>query len=122
VRQIGGLLHAVLPTLRSQDLGEKRPTMFVDTGVRYALDELRRNGCRQNDIRCKVFGGAEVTEAESFFRVGANNSHAFCQVSRELGLHVAAWEIGGRANRSICLFNRSGDVAVQAPSRPEYTR
>lgn len=121
-RRMGGILHAMLPTSHAHQGNKNRPTVFVDTGVQFALDELRRAGAVLGDLQCKVFGGAQAMAAGSLFRNGTNNSDMFCQVSREHELHVAAWEISGRVNRTIRLLNHNGDVIVKVPSREEFIR
>jgi chemotaxis protein CheD len=121
-RRIGGILHAMLPSAHVHKNNKSRPTVFVDTGVQCAIDELRRAGADVTNLQCKVFGGAQAMEAGSLFRNGTNNSDMFCQVSREYELQVVAWEISGRVNRTIRLLNQNGDVLVKIPNREDFIR
>ncbi len=121
-RRIGGLLHAMLPA-SPQVQGQKiREAMFLDTGIPKLLSALIRSGAKKHDIRCKVFGGAQLLTADSFFRIGSKNIDMFYRLSQELELDVVSWEVSGRVNRSIRLNNLTGDVIIKIPSKPEFFR
>jgi chemotaxis protein CheD len=119
-RRIGGMLHAMLPSA-SLNPGQKiREAMFLDTGIPKLLSAMTRAGAKMNDIRCKVFGGAQLMATDNFFRIGSKNIDMFYKLSQELQLDVVAWEISGRVNRTIRLANYTGDVIVKVPSKPEF--
>jgi chemotaxis protein CheD len=121
-RRIGGMLHAMLPTATLHE-GEKiREAMFLDTGIPRVLSALIRAGAKKGDIRCKVFGGAQLMATDNFFRIGSKNIDMFYRLSQEMELDVVAWEVSGRVNRSIRLNNQTGDVIVKIPARPEFIR
>ena len=96
-RRIGGMLHAMLPS-------------------------LIRAGAKKGDIRCKVFGGAQLMATDNFFRIGSKNIDMFYRISHEMELDVVSWEVSGRVNRTIRLNNQTGDVIVKIPSKPEFIR
>jgi chemotaxis protein CheD len=121
-RNIGGLLHAMLPDSRLHHGECLRGAMFLDTGVPLVLDAMARAGACRADIRCKVFGGAQLLSADKFFRIGSKNIEAFTAITRELELDVLAWEVGGCMNRTIRLLNSTGDVLVKVPARADFIR
>ncbi len=121
-RQIGGLLHAMLPTANLHEGRKIREAMFLDTGIPKILTAMVRAGAKKSDLRCKVFGGAQLMSTDSFFRIGSKNIDMFYRLSQELDLDVVAWEVSGRVNRTIRLDNQSGDVVVKVPSKPEFIR
>ncbi|MCX7713067.1 MAG: chemotaxis protein CheD [Chthoniobacterales bacterium] len=121
-KKIGGLLHVMLPDSKQHANGASRPAMFVDTGVPLLLQSMLDAGAKRENIRCKVFGGAQLLSADEFFRIGAQNVDAFYKISKELGLKVDVWEVSGRVNRTIRLLNRTGEVCVRVPARPEFIR
>jgi chemotaxis protein CheD len=96
--------------------------MFLDTGIAKILSSMIRAGAKKNDIRCKVFGGAQLMATDNYFRIGSKNIDMFYKLSQELQLDVIAWEISGRVNRTIRLDNHTGDVIVKVPSKPEFIR
>ena len=96
--------------------------MFLDTGIPKALNAMVRAGAKKHDIRCKVFGGAQLIASDNFFRIGSKNIDMFYKISQELELDVVAWEVSGRINRTIKLNNQTGDVIVKIPTKPEFLR
>ena len=83
---------------------------------------MEEAGADRGALRCKVFGGAQLLSADQFFRIGAQNVEACYKLTTELGLRVQVWEVSGRVNRTIRLSNRTGEVRVRVPSRPEFIR
>ena len=121
-RRIGGLLHAMLPTAQLHKEQKIKEAMFLDTGIPKALKAMVRAGAKKQDIRCNVFGGAQLMSNDNFFRVGSKNIDMFYKISQELELDVVAWEVSGRINRTIKLNNQTGDVIVKIPTKPEFLR
>ncbi len=121
-RKIGGLLHAMLPTAAIHSGQKIREAMFLDTGIPRVLAAMTRAGAKKDDIRCKVFGGAQLMATDNYFRIGSKNIDMFYRLSQELQLDVVAWEVSGRVNRTIKLNNHNGDVLVKIPSKPEFIR
>jgi chemotaxis protein CheD len=121
-RRIGGLLHAMLPSASLHPGQKIREAMFLDTGIPKVLSSMIRVGAKKDDIRCKVFGGAQLMATDNFFRIGSKNIDMFYKLSQDLLLDVVAWEISGRVNRTIRLANHTGNVIVKVPSKPEFIR
>jgi len=121
-KRIGGLLHLMLPDSKSHSRTAARPAMFLDTGLPLLLETMLDAGADRHALRCKVFGGAQLLSADNFFRIGAQNVDACYKVTAALGLRVQVWEVSGRVNRTIRLFNRTGEVHVRVPARPEFVR
>ena len=121
-RRIGGMLHAMLPSASLHEGQKIREAMFLDTGIPRLLTALVRAGAKKSDIRCKVFGGAQLMATDNFFRIGSKNIDMFYRISHEMELDVVSWEVSGRVNRTIRLNNQTGDVIVKIPSKPEFIR
>jgi chemotaxis receptor (MCP) glutamine deamidase CheD len=81
-----------------------------------------RAGANRREIRCKVFGGAQLLAADCFFRIGSKNIDAFSAFSREFDLDVAVWEVSGCVNRTIRLVNQTGEVFVKTPAKADFVR
>jgi len=121
-RKIGGLLHAMLPSARLHEGKKIKETMFLDTGVKFAMGAMERAGAKISQMEVKVFGGAQLIAADRFFRIGSKNIDAFYQISQELELNVTAWEVSGRVNRTIRLNNHTGEVIIKVPAKPDFIR
>jgi chemotaxis protein CheD len=121
-RKIGGMLHAMLPKSRSNEGEQKRPTMFVDTGMKELLTQLKALGADLNNLEYKIFGAAKVLEADRFFKIGDKNIQAMQMWVVEYGARVLVWEVGGNLNRTIKFELKSGQVKVRMPNQPEFYR
>ena len=121
-RCIGGMLHLMLPDSILHSRTAVRPAMFLDTGLPLLLQTMLDAGANRDGLRCKVFGGAQLLSADQFFRIGAQNVDACYKLTAALGLRVQVWEVSGRVNRTIRLCNRTGEVRVRVPARPEFVR
>ncbi len=81
VRQIGGLLHCMLPLSQvDAQKAQANPWMFVDTGVTALLNELFQRGCRKKDIVTRVAGAARVLDGKDLFRIGERNFTVFRKI------------------------------------------
>jgi chemotaxis protein CheD len=122
VRKVGGLLHVMLPDSHLHNGQRVREAMFVDTGVPMLINMMLKAGASRNNMKCKVFGGAQVMSADQYFRIGSKNIDAFYALSREYDLNTTVWEVSGRVNRTIRLINQTGEVVVKVPAKPDFIR
>ncbi len=121
-RKIGGMLHAMLPDSRLHQGQTTRIAMFLDSGMSELLAQLKRAGCQERNLECKVFGGSQVMSADKFFRIGDRNIQTFRDLSQKIGLRVSVWEVGGHVNRTIKFYLEAGQVSVRTPSQPLFWR
>ncbi|MFB6078477.1 MAG: chemotaxis protein CheD [Halarchaeum sp.] len=108
---VGGLLHAMLPTSRPGR--DQPPGKFVDEGVPALLAAMRRRGASTGRVRAKLAGGSEMFEFTSSTPVGERNVEAATAVLDELGVTVAATDVGGDRGRSLRLIGDSGTLVVR---------
>lgn len=118
-KKCGALLHAMLPQAKDGVRSPGREWMFLDTGVPLVLKQLKDKGVTETNLECKVFGGAQVLEADKFFCIGAKNINLFKEISSKYRLKVSVWETGGQVNRTIRLYLESGKVKLKTPSKGE---
>lgn len=117
-KKIGGILHAMMPTSRVGD--KTRPAMFVDTGLETLMSEMRAKGLDIQDLEFKVFGGAQVMQADQYFRIGDKNVEAVRKFFEQHKISCSVWEIGGNVNRTIKLHLSTGKVSVRLSGQPEF--
>ncbi len=91
--------------------------MFVDTGMTDLLKKMHLLGSDPRRCECKVFGGAQVLQADSYFKIGQKNILAFQEIAKREGLHVKVAEVGGQHNRTIKLHFKTGQVSVKTPNQ-----
>ena len=111
---LAALFHALLPRAAEYRLHEPAasPYKFVDTAIHTLVARFTRRGVRLSHIECKVFGGASALFAEEM-SVGRRNVETAFAVLSELGLRVAASNVGGEAGRKIVFSTSTGEIFVK---------
>jgi chemotaxis protein CheD len=109
---VGGLAHAMLP--RFDDGRNDDPDKYVDTAVDRTCDEALAAGAVTGRLTARVVGGSEMLavdrEGES---IGSRNVAAAHELLEELGLTVAAVDVGGTNGRSVRFDVATGEVSIR---------
>ncbi|MES2309010.1 MAG: chemotaxis protein CheD [Verrucomicrobiota bacterium] len=121
-RKVGGMLHAMLPDSKIHGKSTEKRAMFVDTGMQDFFQKLREMGASPEHCECKLFGGAQVMQADNFFKIGARNVAAYLQIAEQNGIRILCNETGGQFNRTIKIRLSDGLVAVKTPNQEVFTR
>ncbi|MYL81755.1 chemotaxis protein CheD [Desulfovibrio aerotolerans] len=111
---LGAIFHALLPKASEYRLHapDQTPYKFVDTAIELLVARFVRRGVPLHDIECKVFGGASALFAEEMSVGRKNVEIAFATLS-DLGLRVAASNVGGDAGRKIVFSTSTGEIFVR---------
>jgi chemotaxis protein CheD len=109
-RRFGGINHYLLPRR-----GVAPPSLrYGDVALFRLSREMESLGCREADLRAKVFGGAAVlpygSRAET---VGAQNVSVALETLRYLGIPVLARRTGGERGLFIRFNTGTGRVLVR---------
>lgn len=119
VTKAGALLHAMLPCSEKYPDLKPNPARCLDTGVPAMLESVLRLGANRASLELKVFGGAQILQANEYFSIGRQNVDAMKAIVAELRLRVIVWDVGGSLNRSIKLNLANGRVHLRMPNRME---
>lgn len=114
-RRQGGLAHTLLPTQRA--VSGERPTKYVDATVRIMCAVLQEQGSELVNLRAKLAGGANMFAMNSqsgSMGIGARNIAAAHAVLAEIGIGIAAEDVGGDFGRTVEFDIASGDLIVRA--------
>lgn len=122
VKKVGGMLHAMLPDSKIHGKATEKRAMFVDTGMQDFFEKLRQIGGNPESCQCKLFGGAQVMQADSFFKIGSRNVSAFFALAEQSRILVLCNETGGQYNRTIKIRLSDGLVAVKTPNQEVFVR
>jgi chemotaxis protein CheD len=108
---VGGMIHAMIP-LSKNDLekSQKRPTMFVDTGVTLLLQKIYEMGAARDRLIVKVAGGAKILDVQSFFNIGDRNYTVLRKVLWKNSLLIQSEEVGGFIPRTMTIDIATGTV------------
>jgi len=111
---LGAIFHALLPKASEYRLHapDQTPYKFVDTAIELLVARFVRRGVPLNAIECKVFGGASALFAEEM-SVGRKNVEVAFATLSDLGLRVAASNVGGDAGRKIIFSTSTGEIFVR---------
>ncbi|MCS7220758.1 MAG: chemotaxis protein CheD [Anaerolineae bacterium] len=119
VESIGGLLHAVLPRHRDNDVN---PAKFVDTGIPALIAEMERQGAKASRLRWYAAGGAQMLTTSSFqgmFNIGQQNLETMQRVLAQYGFVLSGASLGGHVGRTLKLYLPDGRVTVRFAGQEE---
>ncbi|MHC1791148.1 chemotaxis protein CheD [Solidesulfovibrio sp.] len=111
---LAAMFHALLPRACDYRLhgADATPYKFVDTAIRRLVGKFNRRGVALTEIECKVFGGASALFAEEI-SVGRKNVEVAFATLSDIGLRVAASNVGGEAGRKIVFSTSTGEIFVR---------
>jgi chemotaxis protein CheD len=108
--RLGGMTHFVLP--RTPE-GQASPR-YGDVAIHCLRDGLGRLGAEMEELRAKVFGGADVLACGSQRSVGTANVGLALECLRGYSIPVTVRRTGGKRGRLIRFHTRTGEVLVRS--------
>jgi chemotaxis protein CheD len=117
-RRLGILSHVVLPKSRNN---ADNPAKYADTAIPYMLSTLRCEGIGLQDLTAKIVGGACMFGDNQLSRIGESNIQATVQALEDVGIAIAARDIGGNSGRRICFDLATGIITIASAGRPART-
>ena len=117
VKKIAGLAHIMMPASADVRGVSVNVMKYVDTAVPELLNRMLRLGAAQPNITAKVAGGAQMFQIEgasSQFNIGERNIKAAKEILRQLGIRVAAHDVGANYGRTVELFAENGIYRIKA--------
>ncbi len=104
--------HFLLP--REPANGTSSPR-FGDGALRILIEELQALGCRKENLRAKVFGGAHVLAAQRSdgSDLGAMNATAALTILESERIPVISKDVGGCSGRKLIFSTIQGHAWVK---------
>jgi len=113
-QQVGAIFHALMPW-RSQyeriDAGSPA-FRYVDSAIEAICTRLFQLGIRQQDLECKIFGGANAMFQHEL-SIGPKNVRAAFETLAAYPLRIAATNVGGNVGRKLFFISHTGEVYVK---------
>ena len=122
-RQIGGMVHTLLPLSHSGIVREADKLRYVDSSVKALCDALLARGAVLEDIRAKLAGGARIfcfSHTEQQHEVGRENILCARQKLQELGIPLVSEDTGENYGRSVYFHTADGRLAIETVNRLRY--
>lgn len=121
--RVAGMAHVMLP---SSDIGRgdiPQPGKYADTGVAALLAQVQQAGALKTRTVVKLAGGAEMFKFAGSdaprLAIGQRNIEAVKLHLAELGLRVAAEDLGGNAGRTFEYDVETQTATVKVLGKPE---
>lgn len=113
--RLGGLIHCMLPLSKvNKAKAQKRPFMFVDTGMQYMLGQLYEHGLRKNRAIINVAGGGQVLDSHGVFKIGERNFTVLRKILWKNELLMNIQDVGGNKSRTVSLTIKTGRFSVKS--------
>lgn len=111
---IGAMFHALMPK-RSEydrlDAGDS-PYRYVDSAIEKICTRLFALGLKQQDLECKIFGGANAMFQHEI-SIGPKNVRMAFDTLAGYPLRVTATNVGGTSGRKLFFISHTGEVYVK---------
>ena len=123
VAQVGGMLHALLPTNPSSALsgnGHNPPsaTRFVDQGTLLLINAVLKLGAQRSRLIAQLCGGAQTLSAPGFeddmWNIGERNVRAAQNILCAKRIWIQARATGGSIGRTVRFYIADGRVTVKS--------
>jgi len=115
ISKVGGLAHCMLPD-STQIKNNGNIAKFVDTATVALISKMRTLGARQNNIKAKLAGGAQMFALNSTnenMRIGERNTEASIKILKSLGIPIISQDVGNSYGRTVELLMESGDYIIK---------
>ncbi|MGE6631424.1 chemotaxis protein CheD [Bacillus sp. NPDC077027] len=103
-KKIAGLVHVMLPDSSLAKGAVENYAKYADTGVKYTIDLLLKEGARKHALKAKMAGGAEMFKFKSsndLMRIGPRNVSAVKEHLSLYNIPIISEDTGGSSGRTI---------------------
>ncbi len=100
-------------SLIESELSEEDSFYAIDIGLKKMFKELMNFGCKKEQLKIYLIGGAQFLKAPNILSVGSNLYNAVKKILEKNKLSIVGEMVGGPVNRSL-TFNISGDLVVKS--------
>ena len=120
--RIGGLAHIMLPCIEEAQ-NKSNPARFADVGIMMTIEEMVRKGAKIQNIRAKIFGGANmfpgIISMDSTMDIGKRNIQAVRSELEKHNIKIIAEEVGDHLGRTVLFDTRDGSALVKTTQQGE---
>lgn len=117
--EVGGLLHAMLPSAAAAGDDGSNPSMFVDLGVPALFRACYELGAKKERLVVRAAGGAFVRGTrgnDDYFEIGKRNVVMLKKLLWKNGVVLEGADLGGNVSRTLVLDLQTGTLTVKTPT------
>ncbi len=111
-KQIGGMLHIVLPGKRAKLRKQKINTYYADTGIHILIEEMIKKGVKLEHISANIIGGASSGTIKDDNNIGRKNVETALRILHDKKIEIDKINTGGRYSYKILLNIESGELKI----------
>ena len=100
---VAGFFHAMLPSI-DEGVDKENLTKYVDSGIDFIIEQMKRKGARTFMIEAKMAGGANMFKSTRGTTVGERNIEMARKKLKEWGIRIKGEDVGGNRGRTV-IFN-----------------
>jgi len=118
VLKIGGINHYMLPLWNGHGLASPR---YGNIAIEKLIEKMINLGSSHENIKAKIFGGAEVLEVEKVtFNIGLRNIELAIEFLAEKRIPIISSSVGGKFGRKILYFSETGEVRLKYVGKTKF--
>lgn len=117
-KKMGAMAHPMLPDIEKARV-KGNPSRYVNYIIKKMVEDLESKGNGKNTLVAKLFGGAHMFSfiaADSALNVGEKNISMAKTIFEEIGIKIAAEEVGGTFGRTVELNLENGKAIIDTIS------
>jgi chemotaxis protein CheD len=111
--KVAGMIHIALPTPTDREEGMRRPGYYATSGIPLLINKMGKEyGCKMEDLKIKIFGGALSIRNDDYFRIGPRNCLAVSDTLERMNIKVLEAQTGGTVSRSLEMHVQTGLIIM----------
>ncbi|MBN2290411.1 MAG: chemotaxis protein CheD [Candidatus Glassbacteria bacterium] len=115
---VAGLVHCMLPLSKTDPAkAERKPGMFVDTGIPALMDAAFKLGAKKNRLIIKAAGCGQLLDEKTLFRIGERNYTVMRKLLWKNNLLLESEHTGGSLSRTVRVVVETGKVFLKASGK-----
>ncbi|MEP6583525.1 MAG: chemotaxis protein CheD [Ginsengibacter sp.] len=107
--QFGSINHYMLPRGNQENLSSFK---YGSVAIAELIKRMTKMGSNKKDLKAKVFGGSNITNANGAFNIGNRNIAVAKDVLKEEQIPIVSYSIGGSLGRKVIFNSASGVVLI----------
>ncbi len=110
-KKVAGLSHIMLPAMKSK---QDRIGKYADTAIPALLGEMREKGCRLQDCKAKIAGGASLFKfKDDSLQIGRRNTEAVEKILKDHKIRIVGKDVGGDRGRTITFYPDTAELHIR---------